>query len=170
MQQLWCAAFLSGLFLVAGDENSFLFQGKQCATCLFTHIYPLANCQFDPENSPFSVETHLPVPICQGLCQFTGGYTVCIHIYIYFVMIHIYIYIHTYMYIYIYIYLLICVFIYSINKLKMTWEIDVSGGPPTCAMLFHRRSQNWDDRSQLYATEMSRGSITLSMICIRSLV
>jgi hypothetical protein len=27
----------------------------------------------DPENSHCLVETNLPIPICQGLCQFTGG-------------------------------------------------------------------------------------------------
>ena len=27
----------------------------------------------DPENNPFLVETNLPTPICQGLCEFTGG-------------------------------------------------------------------------------------------------
>ena len=38
-------------------------------------IYPLVN--IDPENHPFLVvETNLPTPICQGLCQFTGGYNV----------------------------------------------------------------------------------------------
>ena len=27
----------------------------------------------DPENHQFLVEINLPTPICQGLCEFTGG-------------------------------------------------------------------------------------------------
>ena len=35
----------------------------------------------DPENQPFLVETHFPTPICQGLCEFTGGYHISTYSY-----------------------------------------------------------------------------------------
>ena len=36
--------------------------------------YPLVNKHVDPENNPFLMETNLPSPTCQGLCEFSRGY------------------------------------------------------------------------------------------------
>ena len=64
-----------GNVIIPTDELRF-FRGETTNQSCSIKIEQLAfgKLTLDPENHPFVVETILPTPICQGLCEFTRGY------------------------------------------------------------------------------------------------